>query len=360
MKKENILKTGLSKEDSSALKGIAICLLLFHHLFYSNESRARQELVYLLLNYKQLGMIAIFAKICVPVFVFVTAYGLATKYSTTDGLDAAGINSVTGRRLRSLMVPFWYVFLIAQVVCNISGTRSYGEIYGSGLKSIIYFIVDATGLASFFSAPTLNDTWWYMSVALLLPLSVPILCMIERRTGWVALPVFFLVAKGMEYRGFTKYLLIALMAITICDYDVVEKIEEKLTGSNLLRTCAVLTDLLMLAVNCFIINRMCEDDTWLELVYLSSTMLVVILYVLVIKPVSPLKAFFGFTGKHSMSIFLTHTFIYSYFFSDLIYSFRYIPCIWLALYAASMLLAIVLDYSRNKLFKGLILRRTHD
>lgn len=347
---------GLSKEDSAALKGIAICLLLFHHLFYSNKVRASKDLICLLLNKEQLGMIAIFAKICVPVFVFVTAYGLSVKYSTTDELNASGIGKVTAKRLRSLMIPFWYVFVLAQLACNISGTRAYGEIYGNGLKSVIYFIVDALGLASFFSAPTLNDTWWYMSVALLLPLAVPLLCMIERRAGWVALPVLYLVSKGMEYRGFTKYLLIALMAITVRDYGVIEKIEEKVKGKGLLRACAAITVLILLVINCFIINKMCEDDTWLELVYLSSALLVAILYVLVIKPVSPLKAFFRFTGNHSMSVFLTHTFIYSYFFSKFIYSFRYVPCIWLVLYVTSMLLAVALDYTRNLLFKGLIFK----
>lgn len=356
MKDTALLKTGLSKDDSAALKGIAICLLLFHHLFYSNKTRASEDLICLLLNKGQLGMIAIFAKICVPVFVFVTAYGLSVKYSTTDELSASGIGKVTAKRLRSLMIPFWYVFVLAQLACNISGTRSYGEIYGSGLKSVIYFITDALGLASFFSAPSLNDTWWYMSVALLLPLAVPLLCMIERRAGWVALPVLYLVSKGMEYRGFTKYLLIALMAITVRDYGVIEKIEEKLKGKGLLRACAALTDLILLAINCFIINKMCEDDTWLELVYLSSALLVAILYVLVIKPVSPLKAFFRFTGNHSMSVFLTHTFIYSYFFSGFIYSFRYVPCIWLALYVTSMLLAVALDYTRNLLLKRLIFK----
>lgn len=353
-------KTGLTKDDSAALKGIAICLLLLHHLFYSNKSRARQEIIYLLLGRNQLGMIAIFAKICVPIFVFVTAYGLATKYATTDELDVSGISSVTARRLKNLMTPFWYVFLIAQLVCNISGVRPYGAIYGSGLKSIIYFIVDALGLASFFSAPTLNDTWWYMSAALLLPLAVPVLCMIERRVGWIALPVLYFISKGMEYRGFTKYLLIALMAITIRDYGVIERIEEKLEGKSILCACVILADLLLLAINCFIINKMCEDDTWLVLVYLCSTLLIVILYVLVIKKISPLRAVLRFTGEHSMSIFLTHTFIYQFFFSDFIYSFRYVPCIWLALYAASMLLAVVLDYTRNRLFKGLLLRRNHD
>lgn len=75
-----------------------------------------------------------------------------------------------------------------------------------------------------------------------------------------------------------------------------------------------------------------------------------------IKRTAPLKVFFEKTGKHSMSVFLTHTFIYYYFFTDFIYSFRYVPLIWLVLFVTSMILAIVLDYTRDKLFNAVIKR----
>ena len=77
--KKGLSGSGLSRDDSGALKGIAVCLLLFHHLFYLRESLARPELRFLLLDPDRIRMIAVFAKICVPLFVFVTAYGLAIK-----------------------------------------------------------------------------------------------------------------------------------------------------------------------------------------------------------------------------------------------------------------------------------------
>ena len=193
-----------------------------------------------------------------------------------------------------------------------------------------------------------------------LPLAVPVLCIIERRTGWVFLPVLLLVAKGMEYRGFTKYLIIALMAIVIRRYDIIEKIERRLEGRTALRVLIMAADIALLAVNCYMINTLCEDDTWLTLVYLASTFLVVLMYVLVIKGITPLKAFLIKTGKHSMNVFLTHTFIYYYFFADFIYSFRYVPAIWLALFTTSMALAVILDYTGGRLTKaaGDMLERT--
>lgn len=128
------------------------------------------------------------------------------------------------------MLQFWYVFVVARLFCNITGLRTYRDVYGRGLKSVIYFAVDAMGFADFFCIPSLNDTWWYMSVAILLPLAVPVLCIIERRTGWIFLPVMFFVSKGMEYHGFTKYMLVAMLAIVIMEYDLVERVEKALKG----------------------------------------------------------------------------------------------------------------------------------
>ena len=63
----------LSKQDTTAIKGIAICLMLWHHLF---------------LRTVEFGNVAHYLaqvfKVCVALFLFVSGYGLTKQYSKLE------------------------------------------------------------------------------------------------------------------------------------------------------------------------------------------------------------------------------------------------------------------------------------
>ena len=59
----------LSLKDSFLIKGIAIFLMLWHHLFYTHA-----EYGYLVQT------TAILGKVCVAMFLFVSAYGLTIQF----------------------------------------------------------------------------------------------------------------------------------------------------------------------------------------------------------------------------------------------------------------------------------------
>lgn len=50
-----------------------------------------------------------------------------------------------------------------------------------------------------------------------------------------------------------------------------------------------------------------------------------------------------YLGKHSMNMYLVHTFIFAYFFKEFIYGFKYPVLIFLALLATSLLTSIVVE-----------------
>ena len=340
---------GLSKEDSNALKGIAICLLLVHHLFPDKDTIAGLGVQTLILSSKHLLEAAYFAKICVPIFVFVTAYGIATKFAAEEALNKELIEKTVARRLKALMIPYWYVFILFQIICNITGARTYAErccVMGGGLRSVVYFVTDFLGLADFFGTPTLNKTWWYMTLALLLVFSIPLMYALVKKFGWIVLPAFCLMFIPMNYR---PYMLTALMAITMCRYGTVEKLQKKL-GNSMARIIAfAAVDIALLAISCYLRNRFDDEKGWNTVVFLGAAFLTVSLYAVLLKRIPAFTKVFGAIGRHSMSIFLTHTFIFEVLFRRFIYSFRYAVLIWLALLLTSLALAIVLERSRELL-----------
>lgn len=56
-----------------------------------------------------------------------------------------------------------------------------------------------------------------------------------------------------------------------------------------------------------------------------------------------------YVGMHSMNMYLTHTFIFGYFFHDFIYGFKYPVLIFLALFATSLLLSICIEFVKTRI-----------
>ena len=85
MMNEKIKKIGqtktFSREESLKVKGVAICLLLFHHLFYSQNRIDAGRISFLLLSKESVMIIATCARVCVWIFAFLSAYGLSVQYT---------------------------------------------------------------------------------------------------------------------------------------------------------------------------------------------------------------------------------------------------------------------------------------
>ncbi len=69
-----------SKNDTARVKGIAILMLLFHHLFYNPKLIEQREIVFRFIPQEKITAVAIGARICVWIFAFLSAYGLASQY----------------------------------------------------------------------------------------------------------------------------------------------------------------------------------------------------------------------------------------------------------------------------------------
>jgi uncharacterized membrane protein len=63
------LNYSLTKDDTLLVKGVAICLMLCHHLFNDEFGNV-------------VFQTAQFGKVCVALFLFVSSYGLSIQYNT--------------------------------------------------------------------------------------------------------------------------------------------------------------------------------------------------------------------------------------------------------------------------------------
>ena len=70
------MKHGLTKHDSFAIKGLAIILMLFHHLYCTADRFNGFEIDFTPFSQTFVVNVAFLFKVCVSLFAFITGYGL--------------------------------------------------------------------------------------------------------------------------------------------------------------------------------------------------------------------------------------------------------------------------------------------
>lgn len=103
-----------TKENTLQIKGIAIILMLFHHCFNWPGMYENISISFFPLTESIVNNISWFGKICVSIFCFLSAYGLTISYNN----NRKAIDMWYKSRLIQLFKNYWFVYIIAIVVCS--------------------------------------------------------------------------------------------------------------------------------------------------------------------------------------------------------------------------------------------------
>lgn len=140
--------TKFTKENSSFMYGIAILMLVYHHLMCDPD---RLKYPYItMLPQKASVTIAIFCHLCVGIYAFITGIGFAYKFAgytcNIQGLCKRYVDSI--KSILKFMSKYWIVFI---------PFAAFGLIFGIYSFSFKEFVLNLSGLSS-----TYNNEWWYV------------------------------------------------------------------------------------------------------------------------------------------------------------------------------------------------------
>lgn len=323
-----------SQKDTIKCKGFAILIMLFHHLYADTGRFSDLTIDFWPLSQNAAVQIANFMKICVGIYVFLSAYGLTLSYRKWDKGDGKFFLF----RYFKMMFPFFAVYILL-AVCSLfvpSGwdlSTAYGLPENADLSAYcsmgLAMLVDLLGLAHLFGMPTFNATWWYMSLAIVIIALIPVLCRGVDKLGApyaIVLAAILPFALGLPTVSLTRYLLCMVLGVIAARNDLLAKSKEfyvNLPRGKKLLACAAMTALLVL---CVILRQGRYKGALVELWdSLIPILVIVYLYWFVIGlPV--VGSVLHFFGKYSTTIFLTHTFIRYYWLRSVSYHFT---CAWL-------------------------------
>ena len=364
-----------TREDTKAVKGVAVILMLLHHLAYSIDRapldfQGFASIIPGFVENGYLAELALDALVCVPLFFFLGGYGLYKR------VEAGGF-SLWDTVMR-LYKQYWRVFVIfiplglLLFAHGVEALRPYCVrfLYGSPRQLFIDLLANFTGYTA-----TFNGEWWFFGSYLCTLLLGCLFCRATRRRAGFLADMFLVcvidiltqvVFPGLagtaaltglsgnlyfsRFFQLNKYAAAFFAGIVFARYDMLARLKKRIAALPLPRLAALAGVIGVMACRAYVVIDVDNADI------LLTPALVVFLSVLLDK-LTPLRLLFGFLGRHSANMWLVHTFYCYYFleFTKLVYCTQ---CVWIdlaVLTALSLSTSVLLELFYRYL--GMLLRR---
>lgn len=315
----------MTKDDSNFMKGIAILMMVAHHLwgFPSRFDCSAFPHIY--------TTIGLACKICVSMFLFISGYGLAKSW-----IFSGFTYKKSWDKIKRLYVCFWKVFFVFIPIGFLFG---YYEFHWNELFLNI-FCIDYS----------YNEEWWFLPLYMEILLVFPLLCKIRNVNVFLIVAVVS-IALTKFLRGyigwsenlavqhaamFCYYWGIFMVGVLCAKYDLMKWVNQKVSQyMGRWKICA----LGFFAFILFFIRQVFNLPI-LNLFFVPAVTLFIISF--------PLPIFFknsmAWLGcKHSMNIWLIHTFICYYYWQSYLLMLKFPILLYIALVGISLLFSIILN-----------------
>jgi len=324
----------LSPEDTRLLKGVAICLMLWHHLFDGARDLGGWTWWW-----------GRHGNICVAMFLFLSGYGMAAVYGSRlagRGFFGEAVRC-WAKRVWSLFLGYWPVFVPSVLAGVFLFHRGLAEAYGvAGGRKWICLAVDFCAFGGYRSY---NVTWWFYRVILVCYALFPFCSRLAGSRRWVWAFAPLLLTGAFDWTGtfcrewiLSRWLfsfLVGMFAFSLAARW------GKCKGRFL--NVAVWALGVVAGVSGFWMRDRCWGETMDG--FLAPALAIALLPVL--RCGGPLKALLGFLGRHSMNVFMVHTFICTYFFPGWIESISRPWMRFSVLLGASLLVSCPLEFLKR-------------
>ncbi|WP_180230231.1 acyltransferase [Bacillus sp. AFS073361] len=332
MKKKNEFQ--FSKKMTSQAKGLAILLMVYHHLFTFPDRISSVDYAPLMMfNGQPLDqLIGAFGKICVSIFLFTSGYGLYQNFLKNNSFTF----KVSLKKIIQFLKTYWIIFIIFIPIGLIWFHNQPRYVFN--LKN---FLLNFTSLTN-----TYNREWWFVPLYLELIIIFPILIKLIEK---IPLIVNYLSFISLFFAGFFQnaillfpnniliqllmnhlsvlllWQVVFIVGIYFSKYSVFEKINQFL---NRLKLENILFYLIVLFI-CFYIRQFTLPwiievrGAKISGIYTYAdfilTPILIFSFVKIVSYTNIFSKLFATLGKHSNNIWLTHTFFIYYYYQKIIF-----------------------------------------
>lgn len=347
------LTSSFTTYDSMLVKGVAIVLLMFHHCISKTGVEGHDINFFPFESYHWPVMVCDSFKLCVGMFIFITGYGLYKSFSRIELKNKAVFNW-TGTRLLKTLTGFWFVYILVFIITyavNQYPHLRYVEAPTRMEGSWIYALVDFFGLSYVADTPTLIGTWWYMSAVVIMIIFFPLLYAMGEKFSYFVTAFAMILLPRILGQGFPgsknvfSFVLVFIFGMVFAKHDLFKKLDNfSIFKKNKLLSDIILFFVYMVAffLIVWITDKIGRTYLW-EFNYCIAPLIVITFTNRYLKRIPILNRGLMYIGKHSLNIFLIHTFIRYEYLNDFTYSFKYALLIPVILLAISFALSVVVE-----------------
>lgn len=170
----------LSKNKSNMLKGIAILFMVMLHLFARKEVNGLYETFPMIKDVPLVYYFALFGDACVPIYLFLSGYGLFTIFNKVDRTN----NVKNLKRILKLLINFWIILILFVALGFLLG---YGDKFPGSIEKFL--------LNFFLLSNSYNGAWWFLQTYTILIILSPLLISAVNKIR----PINILVIIGVIY-----------------------------------------------------------------------------------------------------------------------------------------------------------------
>lgn len=334
-------KYKLNLLDSNIIKAFAVVFLLMHHLFYTAETYTKYNISDVYISNEMLLELGVFSKVCLALFVFISGYGLNLSYKKTKD-----IRKKVADKILDLFIKFWFVFIIVAIISlvlpkEISGEHNVLTVYFNyGVFPGLYYVaLDMLCLSTLFGTPSLNLTWWWMPTAFSIFVVVAIFREKVKTFGFsfYIFSVFALMISGLSNMSSMYLLPTLILGMLFSEFNYFDRLAQILRNNNIL----------IVFVSCIFVCCIYTGRRIIPgIVLYDSLFPIPICFIVkcVFEKIPYIKNFLNSVGRLSMYIFLTHTFIKSYWFPKFIYSWKDPIIIFVVLFILTYIVSFLIDF----------------
>ena len=341
------MENGLTKEHSKMMQGIAVIMMLYFHLF-KTDFPEHISVLNIMCNGLEIK-IACIGRICTAIFAMVSGYGM-TKSCQSVSKDNIKIYFEKAykkvfKHLYGFYKMYWLVFIIFIPFRFVITDKGF---------HIVEFLSNLIGYTYEY-----NPSWWYVHQYVVMMLLFPvvnyilfnvmltnnIMTAISCIFGIVilAIPVIRDLILQLYEINCISYMVVFVFAMLIARYDgfiVFNNVLKKVHLNNMIFSVVMLVAICVFRV--IVTGSDIIAHQWDFILTPLFTYCIIMIF-----KGNRSKAILNFFGKHSMYIWLTHTFYYLVYFKKLFELLRFSFLMYTVLMAVSVMTSIILMYIYN-------------
>ena len=294
-------------EYTNYAKGIAIIILLVHHLiFIPFHIPFTSGIIH--------ELIVLWCKVCVPLFCVLSGFGITKSFQKYSANPDAKDSKFALNHLKKLLYNYWWVYIPVLIISLTLGFRgSPWKVYGTGIKGFLNCVIDFCGMRAMFQTPTFSLTWWFIEAALVFYAVFPWLYKAYKKVPIITLFVLFI---PLLYRQFFKtpeflkssdreifYLFSFAVGMFLADRGILDKL---ISWSNARKYKYFSLSIVLVLIGAV-------SAMFLPFIGMLIFALSIIAVVVFMKSIKlNFSKVFEFLGKYSMNVFLTHSLYMDY------------------------------------------------